>query len=126
MRPKLTVNVGVRYEFITNPTTNVHPLMTLINPPFGTFQKVPNVFASNPSLKNIDPRIGIAYDPFSDHKTAIRAGFGIFYDPDSRAFLRVRLLLQSALRTGLRPLAAVPQSVSRGAAAAGAVSGCGL
>lgn len=79
--PKLTVNVGVRYEFVTNPTTNVHPLNTIINPPFGTYQRVPNVFASNPSLKNLDPRIGLAYDPFSDHKTAIRAGFGIFYDP---------------------------------------------
>ena len=79
--PKLTVNVGIRYEFLTDPTTNLHPLMTLINPPFGTFQRVPNVFASNPSLRNFDPRIGIAYDPFGDHKTAIRTGFGIFFDP---------------------------------------------
>jgi len=78
---KLTLNVGVRYEFVTNPTTNVHQLNTVINPPFGTFQRVPNVFASSPAAKNIDPRIGIAYDPFGDHKTAIRAGFGIFYNP---------------------------------------------
>jgi len=77
----LTLNVGIRYEFVTNPTTNVHTLNAVINPPFGTFQKVPNVFASNPSLKNWDPRIGIAYDPFGDHKTAIRAGFGIFHNP---------------------------------------------
>jgi hypothetical protein len=79
--PKLTLNIGIRYEFVTNPTTNVHALNTIINPPFGTYQRVPNVFASNPSVRNFDPRIGIAYDPFSDHKTAIRAGFGIFYDP---------------------------------------------
>jgi hypothetical protein len=79
--PKLTVNVGIRYEFVSNPTTNVHTLNAITNPPFGTFQPVSNVFASNPSVKNFDPRIGIAFDPFKDHKTAIRAGFGIFYNP---------------------------------------------
>ena len=79
--PKLTLNLGLRYEFVTNPTTNVHPLNTVINPPFGTFERVPNVFAKNPATKNFDPRIGIAYDPFGDHKTAIRAGFGMFYNP---------------------------------------------
>jgi hypothetical protein len=81
VRRNFTLNVGLRYEFVSNPTTNVHTLNALINPPFGTFQKVPNVFASNPAKRNFDPRIGIAYDPFGDHKTAIRAGFGIFYNP---------------------------------------------
>ncbi|PWU02368.1 MAG: hypothetical protein C5B51_20975, partial [Terriglobia bacterium] len=79
--PKLTLNVGLRYEFVTNPTTNVHTLNALLHPPFGTFQRVPNVFASNPAVRNFDPRIGIAYDPFGDHKTSIRAGVGIFYNP---------------------------------------------
>jgi hypothetical protein len=79
--PKLTVNAGVRYEFVTNPVTDLHQLNAIINPPFGTFQPVTHVFGSNPSTKNWDPRIGLAYDPFKDHKTSIRMGAGIFYDP---------------------------------------------
>ena len=35
---------------------------------------------TNPSLKNFDPRVGFAYDPFSDHKTSIRGGFGMFHE----------------------------------------------
>src|SRR5438132_4775026 len=81
VRPKLTMNVGLRYEYVTNPTTDKHPLNAVINPPFGTFQRVPSVFATNPASRNFDPRIGFVYDPFSDHKTAIRAGFGIFFNP---------------------------------------------
>src|SRR5438034_9239976 len=73
--------MGLRYEYVTNPTTAVHPLNAVINPPFGTFQRVPNVFATTPATRNFDPRIGFAYDPFSDHKTAIRGGFGIFFNP---------------------------------------------
>ena len=35
---------------------------------------------TNPSWNNFDPRVGVAYDPFSDHKTSIRAGFGMFHE----------------------------------------------
>ncbi len=34
--------------------------------------------ASNPTTKNFEPRIGIAWDPSGSGKTAVRAGFGMF------------------------------------------------
>ena len=79
---KLTVNLGLRYEFYTNPTEAHNRIYAVTNILTSTaFVNVPNVFKENLSLKDWDPRIGLAYDPFSDHKTAIRAGFGMFHNP---------------------------------------------
>ena len=76
---RLTVNLGLRYS----PTTKIgvvrHPLYTLVNPPFGNWVVKDAVTGDNPSLHNFDPRIGVAWDPFKDHKTSIRAGFGMFH-----------------------------------------------
>jgi hypothetical protein len=80
--PKLTVNMGLRWEFYTDPTEAFGNLTAVTNIYTSTgFTKVPAAFKENISLKDWDPRVGLAYDPFADHKTAIRAGFGMFHDP---------------------------------------------
>jgi hypothetical protein len=78
VRPSLTLNVGVRYEMQTNPMElhgEVGYLRTLKSP---STDLVRQFYVRNPTLKNFEPRIGFAWDPFHDGKTAVRGGFGIF------------------------------------------------
>ncbi|HUX68406.1 MAG TPA: carboxypeptidase regulatory-like domain-containing protein [Terriglobales bacterium] len=80
LTPSLTLNLGLRWEPTTNPVDTAGDLHSIINAPFGTYANVPHVFATNPSLKNFDPRIGLAWSPSPKSNTAVRAGFGIFHD----------------------------------------------
>jgi hypothetical protein len=77
LRPNLTVNLGLRYEMTTVPTEESGRLSHLINI---TDQNpyVGNPYFLNPTKRNFEPRVGFAWDPFRDGKTAVRGGFGIF------------------------------------------------
>ncbi|HEU0176484.1 MAG TPA: TonB-dependent receptor [Blastocatellia bacterium] len=78
LTPRLTLNLGVRYEVTTNPTEvngKIANLRNATDPMVtvgGDFFKTPK--------DDIAPRFGFAYDVFGDGKTAIRGGFGIYYD----------------------------------------------
>ncbi len=78
-RSNLTVNLGVRYEFITSPTEVAGRLGNLSNP-FQVEPTVGNPYFPNPSLKNFSPRLGFAWDPTGSGTTSIRGGFGLFFD----------------------------------------------
>ncbi len=79
--PKLTVNLGVRYDLFGIPKDVNAVTRTLDfsqNPP----QLIPapgQVFNNlwNPSRKDLGPRFGFAYNPFSNW--VVRGGYGIFY-----------------------------------------------
>ncbi|HKX31064.1 MAG TPA: TonB-dependent receptor [Blastocatellia bacterium] len=79
VRSNLSLNLGLRYEFVTVPTETRNKISNLRRITDSAVT-LGSPWHENPSLKNFAPRIGLAWDPFSDGKTSVRAGFGIFYD----------------------------------------------
>jgi hypothetical protein len=98
--PKLTVNLGLRYEIDGPPSDTKGRLATFDparyqagNPPNGFVlagnvapqYRIPGVPLVSDTLlktsgyKNFAPRVGFAYKPFDGHPLVVRGGFGIFY-----------------------------------------------
>jgi len=75
--PNLTLNVGLRYEMNTMLTESANKLSNLRNLTDAT-PHLGNPFFNNPTLKNFEPRIGFAWDPLRNGRTAVRGGIGLF------------------------------------------------
>jgi len=81
IRSNLTLNFGLRYELDTQ---------------YGNLHTDKNNFA---------PRISFAWDPFKDHKTVVRAGYGIFY---SQVYAQIPNVVQTlGVVNGVRQIAQV-------------------
>ena len=78
VRPNLTLNLGFRYEPATLPREAQNQFTVLTNIFGGLPTAVSSLYRTNPTLKNVEPRVGFAWDPFHNGKTSVRGGFGIF------------------------------------------------
>jgi len=83
VRRNLTVRVGIRHEFTTGWNDADGRAANYITDGSGVLLTAPHVggsvFTRNNAKKMFGPRIGVAWDPFGKGKTAIRAGFGMYY-----------------------------------------------
>jgi Carboxypeptidase regulatory-like domain/TonB-dependent Receptor Plug Domain/TonB dependent receptor len=79
---RLTLNLGLRYECYTVPAERYGLDTTLRNIFTDTSFTVGPPFRENPSLGNWAPRVGVAWDPKGDGRTAIRGGVGLYHDTD--------------------------------------------
>lgn len=94
--PDVTLSAGLRYELQRYPALD---------------QQAPNVLSRQVvnDTNNIAPRLGLTWRPFGSARTAIRAGFGRFYDTTS-----LGLIVNAAQINGRRLLSyVVPGSDAR-------------
>ncbi|MGH9340906.1 MAG: carboxypeptidase regulatory-like domain-containing protein [Acidobacteriota bacterium] len=103
--PELTLNLGIRYDYYL-PQVDKYDIFASFDPATGSVlipseevrSKVSPAFPGaipvltaeqagfpersflNTDGNNFAPRVGFAYRPFADGRTAIRGGYGLFYD----------------------------------------------
>jgi len=78
---RLTLNLGLRYEFQTVPhelyrRSSIIPDLLGGSPTY----KTGGIFNHNWTLRNWSPRVGFAWDVRGNGRTSVRGGFGIYWD----------------------------------------------
>ena len=92
LRPNLTLRAGVRDEFTTGWNEVFGRAANYITDGTGVLLTAPrvanSVFTQNNATHLFSPRVGLAWDPFGNGRTAVRAGYGMYYSLiDDLAFL---------------------------------------
>jgi hypothetical protein len=75
--PTLTANLGLRYEIVNVPTETGNKLSALRDITDST-PHLGDPYFANPTLLNLEPRGGVAFDALGNGRLNIRAGSGIF------------------------------------------------
>jgi Carboxypeptidase regulatory-like domain/TonB dependent receptor len=129
LRPNLTLELGLRYEWNMTPTER-YDRFVVFDPASASLIRVgtdiDEVYKQN--SKNLQPRVGFAWDPLKDGKTSVRAAYALMTDQPMTSIvvptagnppLATPLTFTGAIRLenaiGLaRPAALAPQTINRG------------
>ncbi len=85
---RLNLNLGVRWDYFGDAKERDGLLSSVIPGQGNSFQeriadasvgRVERLY--KPELTNFSPRVGLAFDPFGDQRTSIRAGFSLAFQP---------------------------------------------
>jgi Carboxypeptidase regulatory-like domain/TonB dependent receptor len=81
LKPNLTLELGLRYDWFTSPTEK-YDRFVVFDPTTVSLVRVgsdiDHIYHTN--NKNVQPRVGFAWDPFRDGKTSIRGAYAILAD----------------------------------------------
>jgi hypothetical protein len=83
VRPRLTLTYGLRWEVNPSPSEangNLPVTATGLNNPRSAVLAPRGTKLYETTYGNFAPRVGVAYQPFGQRGTVVRAGFGVFYD----------------------------------------------
>jgi len=85
VNPRLTLNLGLRWEYDSNLTGNSSehdPCTSLTSEPTHACTWMANEIdlKKTPDKKDFGPRVGFVFDPLGKGKTVVRGGYGIYYD----------------------------------------------
>lgn len=134
LNDRLTLNLGLRYEYFGPPVDSKGRLVNFLPdqfragaPPNGIVQAEGGQLAGVPTTQstlippdknNFAPRIGFAYRADHDGKIVVRGGYGIYYDRFSTRFINTQLFnfpylalgvgLPGVLRTLADPFVPLP------------------
>ena len=88
----VTVNLGLRYEMATDTTETRGRLGDLPTPTSPASVAVNTFFTNNPTTRNFEPRVGVAWDVFRDGKTVFSAATGLYDILPLNYFLQLQII----------------------------------